>query len=296
MDKLKKMALFCRVVELGSFAAVADDQGVTPAIVGRHVADLENLLGLRLLSRTTRSMEVTDEGRRYYKGCRDALDQVATLEQNISNKEKRDPSGIIRLSAPEGLAIPYLLDLIESFRVRYPDVTFDLLLDNAKTDFVAEGTDIAIRLAIALEDSSLIIRKLGETEFVLLAAPSYLMKRGEPENLEDLSSHDCISFGASKIGDGWPVLTAKGIRKIRQPWKMVVNHTQSHKEAIKRGMGVGLLPRIMAEDMINEGLVRQISLDVEFPKIGIYLVYPSRDLQPRRVRLFLDHVYQAFAV
>ncbi|WP_226646861.1 LysR family transcriptional regulator [Microbulbifer variabilis] len=290
------MALFCRVVELGSFVAAADDQGISPAIVGRHVADLENLLGLRLINRTTRAMEITEAGQLYYQGCKEMLDQLVSLEQVVSGGRAQTPSGIIRISAPEGLGSPHLLELIESFQAKYPDVLFDLSLDNDRTDFVSSNVDIAIRMAISLEDSSLIMRKLAGTPFVLVASPNYLREHGTPKTLADLSGHACLSFGATRLGNSWPLVTAKGIRKFSQPWRLVLNQTHTHRDAIARGMGIGLLPRIMVEELIDQGKLVPIELDAEFPVLGIYAVYPSRKFQPNRVRLFLEHLQEMFCL
>ena len=115
MNKLKKMAVFARVVELGSFAAAAADLNVTPAIIGRHVADLESLLDVRLINRTTRSMEVTEAGLRYYQGSKSMLEQIAALEQEVSDPQGALLSGVIRIAAPEGIGAPLLLDAVESF-------------------------------------------------------------------------------------------------------------------------------------------------------------------------------------
>lgn len=290
MDKLGKMAVFARVVELGTFAAAAKDQNLSPAIVGRHVADLETMLGIRLINRTTRSREITEAGQRYYAGCKAALDQISALEQDISGKQGSSVSGIIRLSAPEGLGAPILLDIIEEFQVRYPEILFDLVLDNDRTDFVSDQVDLAVRLAISLEDSSLIISKLSETQLKLFAAPSYLAKHGQPDTIAELDAHACVAMGGSRFGDSWPIVTETGIRKLRQDWRLVINQTQAYRDALARGLGVGLLPDIMARNMIASGQLVPLELDVEFPLVGIFAVYPDRTFQSKRVSMFLAHL------
>ncbi|WP_171181971.1 LysR family transcriptional regulator [Ruegeria sp. HKCCD8929] len=290
MDKLKKMAVFARVVELGSFARAADDLNVTPAIVGRHVADLEALLDLRLINRTTRSMEVTEAGTRYYHGCKSMLEQLEALEQDVATQDGVQLTGVIRVAAPEGIGVPMLLDAVQSFQELHPEVLFDLVFDNEQTDFVSSGVDLAIRLAIKLEDSSLIVSKLAETHLTLFAAPKYLDAYGIPETVEDLDDHRCLVFGGSRFGDSWPLMTEMGLQKLHQPWKIVMNQTHTYREALVRGIGIGLLPEIMAADLVATGHLRPIHLKGQFPQVGIFAVYPNRAFQPRRVGQFLDHL------
>ncbi|AEV37812.1 transcriptional regulator, LysR family protein [Pseudovibrio sp. FO-BEG1] len=294
MDKLRKMALYCRVVELGSFVAAAQDQNVSPAIVGRHVSDLEAMLKVRLINRTTRSMEVTEVGHRYYQGCKISLAQLAALEQDMTNEEGEALSGIIRLAAPEGLGAPHLLSAIESFQGFYPNILFDLVLDNGQTDFISENVDLSIRLAISMQDSSLIVRKLTDTRLCFYAAPSYLAKHGTPKKLEDLDQHACLAFGASRFGDSWPIVTDMGLSKYRLPWRVVVNQTQFYRKALMKGMGIGLLPEIMVAEQAEDGSLTPLSLDVTLPEVGIYAVYPNREFQPKRVSLFLKHLAERF--
>ncbi|MES0826451.1 LysR family transcriptional regulator [Ruegeria sp. SCP11] len=290
MDKLRKMAVFTRVVELGSFAAAAADQNVTPAIVGRHVADLEAMLGLRLINRTTRSMEVTDAGQHYYHGCKTMLDQMAELEQDVADRKGASPSGIVRVAAPEGIGSPLLLDAVESFQKLYPEVLFDLVFENDQTDFISAKVDLSIRLAISLEDSSLIVAKLMDTQLSLFAAPSYLERLGVPTTVQDLDNHSCLAFGGSRFGDSWPLMTKAGLRKLRQPWRLVANQTHIYREALVRGMGIGLLPEVMAADLVEAELLVPICLDSRFPDVGVFGVYHEKTFQPRRVRLFLEHL------
>lgn len=292
MDKLKKMAVFARVVELGSFAAAAADLNVTPAIVGRHVADLESLLDLRLINRTTRSMDVTEAGLRYYQGSKSMLEQIAALEQEVSDLQGAQLSGVIRIAAPEGIGAPLLLDAVESFQASHPEVLFDLVFQNEQTDFVSTGVDLAIRFAISLDDSSLIVSKLAETRLALFAAPAYLQTHGAPATVAELEAHSCIAFGGSRFGNSWPIVTETGVQKLRFSWRLVMNQTHTYREALVRGMGIGLLPEIMATDLVEGGQLVPIVLEGRFPEVGVYAVYPDKAFQPHRVRRFLDHLRQ----
>lgn len=289
MDKLKKMALYQRVVELGSFAAAAADQRLTPAMVGRHVADLEQMLGLQLIRRTTRSMEVTEAGHSYYQGCKAMLAQLAALEHAVGSAQDTVTTGTIRVAAPDGLGPSVLMDAIAAFVADYPGMAFDLVLDNAMTDLVTSGADLTLRLAVALDDSSLIARELGRTGLSLYAAPAYLAANPLPvTSVDALREHACLCFSASRFGDSWPLLTASGVHKLRLSWRLLANQSHVYREAMLRGLGIGLLPDIMAADWVRAGTLARISGPLAFPQLGVYAVYPSAQLQPARVRRFLQ--------
>ncbi|WP_253952097.1 LysR family transcriptional regulator, partial [Photobacterium sanctipauli] len=202
MDKYKNMQLFCTVVEKGSFAKAAKTIGVTPAIVGRRIADLENELGLVLLNRTTRSMQLTPGGKDYYQGVKRIVEDIDRLEDSLSSDHQNNPSGLIRLSAPDGLG-PFLIQAISIFRANYSNIRFDLILSNAQTNLIKEEVDLTFRLSFDLQDSSYIATKLGSTTFSLYASPKYLAIKGIPTHFSELEHHDCIHMGSNRYGDVW---------------------------------------------------------------------------------------------
>ncbi|MGB3280131.1 MAG: substrate binding domain-containing protein [Pseudorhodobacter sp.] len=252
-------------------------------------------MGIRLITRTTRSMEVSEQGWKYFEGCKLALEQIDLLEHEISSDKAKEPSGTIRVASPEGLGSPFLLDVVVEFQLQYPNVRVDLILENQQTDLVSSGVDVSIRLATRLEDSTAIVHKLAETRLSLFASPDYLAARGTPTALARLSDHDCLVFGASRFGNAWPVQSDKGIVKFRHPWKLGTNQTSLYRDAILRGMGIGLLPDIMAASWVNCGALQRLELDVTFPDIGIYALYPSRNYQPQAAKLFIQLLKTSFA-
>lgn len=282
--------MYCRVVELGSFARTAQDQNVSPAIVGRHIDNLEKSLGVRLINRTTRTMEVTSAGKRYYEGCKRLIAQVESLEQSVVEDPTILPSGIIKVAAPEGLGTPLLLNTIETFQDLYPDISVDLLLENTPTDIVGENVDIAVRLATVLEDSSLIVRKVCDTRLPLLASPRYIEHKGMPKSINDLRNHDCLHFSTARYGGNWPYLAGGKIRKFNADWKFVTNHTATFLNAIVHGVGIGLSPMIMARPFVQSGELQIVEIEEDFPDVSVFLVLPYRDLVPKRVSLFADHL------
>lgn len=289
MDKLKRMALFARVVELGSFAAVAADQKLGAAIVGRHVADLEQMLGLQLLRRTTRSMEVTEAGQRYYEGCKTVLETLSALEQGVGSEQEALDRGTIRIAAPDGLGSGWLMRAVAHYLAEHPQVRFDLLLDNQLTDPVAAGVDLSLRLAVALDDAGFVARPLGRTRLALYAAPAYLTAHPGPCDSEaELRQHHTLCFSASRFGAGWPVLGPSGLQKLRLPWRLLANQTSAYREALLSGLGIGLMPELLAASWEARGELRRLSSGLQFPELTIYAVYPSARRLPARVRRFIE--------
>jgi len=256
------------------------------------VADLEAMLDQRLIKRTTRSMEVTEAGQRYYLGCKAMLEHVSALEQEVRDPEGDRLSGVIRLAAPDGMS-PILLDAIHSFQAKHPDVLFDLLLQNQQTDLISSNIDLSVRLAVSLEDSSQIVKKLSQTRLALFAAPAYLQKNGTPHTIEDLKAHHCIAFGGSRFGDSWPVITDKGLEKLHLPWRMVVNQTLTFRRALVQGMGIGLVPEIMVSDLVGSRKLQLVRPGAEFPEIGIYLIWQNKDFRSHRLEKFTKHLSDA---
>lgn len=196
--------LFCAAAEHGSFTAGARAAGVTPAAVSRSVARLEARLGARLFVRTTRQVSLTEHGRRYFEQCREALTQLIDAERTLTGQHGK-PSGVLRISVPTTYGHHRVLPLLPAFRAMYPEVRVDVHVSNRNIDFVDEGYDLAIR-ARESADSSFIARKLEDAELVLVAAPSYLASRGEPDSIAALGQHDCINFVLPSSGREVPWL------------------------------------------------------------------------------------------
>lgn len=288
MDKLKDMQLFCEVVERGNFANAAKSIGVTPAIVGRRIAALENSLGFVLLSRTTRKMLLTPSGKAYYEGAKKIIENLEELEDALGSEHQKTPGGVIRLSAPDGLGSPFLVEAINEFQKTYPNVRFDLLLQNNHVNLVEESIDLAFRFSFDLQDSSYIANKFGETTFNMYAAPSFIDLYGIPESFNDLENFKCLHMGANRYGDYWNLIVDGKNITYRQPWSVVLSNTESYLAAIVKGMGIGVLPELFARSELNNKTIIKIEELADFPTIGIYGIYPTRKHMPHRLRLFID--------
>lgn len=288
MDRFKDMQLLAAVVEHGSFARAADAVELTPAMVGRRIAALENRLGFVLFNRTTRRMELTPGGRSYYQGCEAILQNVTELEESVTSAHQSNPKGLIRISAPDGLGSPFLIGMIQQFRLQYPQIRFDIDLSSEPKDLILDAIDLSLRLAFELADSSVVASPLGETGFALYAAPDYLQQRGVPDNLQDLQRHDCLHMGSSRYGDYWNLLADGQRISYRQEWAVTVPNTQCLLNAAISGMGIAMIPQIFARKAFSSGDLQEITGIAEFPRVSIYAMYPTRRHLPYRVNLFLD--------
>lgn len=202
--QLGSIEMFCRAAELQGFTAAAKALGVTAAAVSRSVGRLETRLGLRLFTRTTRQIRLTDEGRAYFEQCRQALAQIENAERVIAGGQA-EPSGVLRISMPTTYGHHRVLPVLPLFMAQHPKVTVELHLGNRNIDFVEDGYDLAIRLGTP-QDSRLVARTLEEATLGLFAAPQYLARRGHPVTLEQLHAHDCIGFVRPSTGRDMPWL------------------------------------------------------------------------------------------
>jgi DNA-binding transcriptional LysR family regulator len=202
--------LFCKAAELGSFSAAAESLGLTPASVSRSIKRLEERLGVRLFSRTTRNVRLTGEGEVYWQECRQALEQIAAAERAITGHQKV-PSGLLRISVGTLYANYRLLPVLRHFTAAYPQIELELSLSNRVADIVDEGYDLAIRIGTP-QDSRLIAHKLEDATVGIFATPDYLARKGVPQNLDDLDSHDCLQFVLPTTGRPmpWILKTADG--------------------------------------------------------------------------------------
>ena len=202
--QLGSIEMFCKAAELQGFTAAAQALGVTAAAVSRSVGRLEERLGAKLFTRTTRLMRLTEEGRAYFEQCRQALAQIENAERAI-NGSQAEPAGLLRISMPTTYGHYRVLPALPRFMAQYPKVKVELDLSNRNIDFVEDGYDLAIRGGVP-SDSRLVARKLEDAGFGIFAAPQYLARRGTPKTPEQLQDHDCIEFVMPSTGRGLPWL------------------------------------------------------------------------------------------
>lgn len=286
--------LFCAAAEYGSFTAAANAVGVTPAAVSRSVSRLEARLGARLFVRTTRQVSLTEDGRRYFEQCRQALTQLIDAERAVTGRQSI-PSGVLRISVPTTYGHHRILPLLPKFRVLYPEVRADVHVSNRNIDFVDEGYDLAIR-AREPADSSFVARKLEDAELVVVAAPGYLARAGIPDSIASLAQHDCINFVLPSTGRPIPWL-------FREKGKLIeVAATGNYclYEDILAGVtlarsGAGLFQAYrftIEEDLRKNTLVEVLSAQGGCSR-RFSVVYPHGRHLSLKVRSFVDFLLEA---
>jgi DNA-binding transcriptional LysR family regulator len=286
MLDLNDVAVFARVVEAGSFTGAARLLGIPKTTVSRRIAELEREVGMRLLQRTTRSLNMTDAGRLYYEESSRGLRAIEDANLRLADA-RAEPSGTIRVSAPVAFGSFFLADTMFDFLGAYPKTRVELRLTDDKLNLVEGGIDLAFRTG-TLADSTLVARKLGSTHRILCASPAYLELRGVPAAAADLSGHDCVIAGHSIAGAQWALEGPRGLETISVSGRIAANTMQLAFRAAIAGYGVALLPAATVVAATNEGRLRRVLSEYASPIGGFYAVYPSsRHLSPA-VKAFID--------
>lgn len=291
---LDNLALFLRIVEKGGLAAAGRDFGLSPATVSERLAALEAHYGATLLTRTTRAISLTDEGRLLVEGARRLVADAEDLENRIRLGTERI-SGPIRLSAPEDLGRHRVVPVIDAFLIAHPEVTIDLNLTDGYVDLVGQGIDFAIRQG-TLADSTLRARAIGEHRRVVCAAPSYLDAHGSPEHPEELAQHLCIvmRFGQN-LDREWPFMINGKIRKFMVNSRRIANDGALVRHWCKSGFGIALKSERDVEEDLASGALVELLREFSASRTSLQIVYPSAIAQPRRVRMLIDELAAALA-
>jgi DNA-binding transcriptional LysR family regulator len=288
VDRFLLMNSFIRVVETGSFSAVAREFGTGQPNVSRHVASLERHLGTRLLHRSTRKLTLTPEGERYYIEARRVLDAMGEAESNARGEDA--PRGLLRVACPTLLGRSHVLPHVKSILERFPDMQIDLQISDRYVDLVEEGVDLAIRIGV-LKDSALKARRVGTAERVCVASQEYLEEHGEPMLPMELSNHDCIVYTLASAGSIWSFRDID----VAVHGRFRVNTPDGIRGAVLDGMGIAYSPAWLFEDAIRDGRVKSLLASHRGPPVPIHFVYAANRLLPSRTRVFMDFIAAAFA-
>jgi DNA-binding transcriptional LysR family regulator len=285
------MQLFVRIVESGSFSAVARELGMIQPTVSKQMTALEEKLGVRLLNRTTRRLSMTDSGREYYERCQRILDEVQEMETEVAGLQNR-PSGTLRVNTPVAFGNVHMLPLILAFRRKYPGVAIDLSLDDRYVDLVQEGIDVAIRFG-ELGDSQLVARHVGSSASVCVASPAYLAVHGTPKTPAELRAHECITY-SYLFSNEWPFEGPDGLHAIKVRGDFRANSGMTIRSAALEGAGIASIPAFLIREDIETGRLVQLLSQFAPAPIRISAVYPSARLLSRKVKLFVDFIQQEF--
>lgn len=289
MDKLSVMNAFRRIVERGSFARAAEDLGVSPALLSREVKLLEESLGTVLLTRTTRSMSLTDAGQLYYDEATGILDAVSQVETRI-----RDGAGAVRghlkVNASSSFGQTVIAPILPEFLDAYPDLRLTLSMDDRVIDMVEGGFDVSIRIRAAMPDSALVARKLGAIRQQVFAAPSYLDRVGVPERPQDVAYHRVIGFLMADHLTSWTLHGPSETVTVDVDPPIRVGNSLVLRDLLIAGQGIGTLPDFVSKDAVAWGELVRVLPHWELPAPEIFAVTASRLGMDAKVTAFLDHL------
>jgi DNA-binding transcriptional LysR family regulator len=277
---LNRVAVFVRVVQAGSFTAAAAALGTQKSSVSRSVAALEADLGIRLLQRTTRKLSLTDAGRAYHERARDALASLEEAREAMSSLGS-EPRGLVRVTAPVDLASA-LAEVTTRFLRSHPAVHVDVALSARVVDLVREGFDLAVRAGV-LADSSLMARRLGDTDLGLFASPAYLDAAGRPRRLSDLERHECVLHGAGGTSATWRLTGPRGEEQVSVRGRIDTDEYALVRAALLSGFGVGLAPVFLVAPLVESGQLERVLPRLALRGAALHIVWPSRRFEPAAV-------------
>jgi DNA-binding transcriptional LysR family regulator len=293
MDRFQQMASFVAVVDAGSFVAAADALGLSKAAVSRHVAELEQRLGTRLLQRTTRRQSLTAEGQQFHLRARELLAGLDEAESELGARSG-EARGTLRINAPLSFGVLHLAPLWGRFAERHPRVRLDVTLGDRVVDLVEEGYDLAVRVA-SLPASSLVSRRLASTRIVLCASPQYLARHGTPARPADLAAHRTIHYSYWSTRDEWRFDGPDGPESVRIRPVLQANNGDTCRAAALDHQGVILQPDFLVGADLRSGALVELMPQYRSLRIGINAVYPSRKHLPLKVRRMVEFLVESFA-
>lgn len=286
MDRLACDRMFLAVIETGSFTGAAERLGTSSGQASKLVSRLEAELGVRLLNRTTRSVSPTEAGRAYHDRLKPLVDEFEALEMDIRNASQ-SPRGRLRVTAPLTFGALELAPALNAFAARYPDIALDVSFSDRVANLVDEGFDMAVRVGRP-EDSSLVSRKLCDVRIVVVGAPSYLDRRGEPASPEDLADHDCIIDANFRDPDRWCFREAGEERAVPVRGRIRYSNAEACLSAAEAGLGLACAPAFVAGEALRTGRVRLLLSDFEPAPYAVHALYPHSRHLAAKVRALVD--------
>jgi LysR family transcriptional regulator AphB len=290
MVDLNDVALFVQVVRAGSFAEAGRRTGLPSNSVSRRIQGLEAQLGLRLLHRSTRRLTLTDAGENLYTRCAEQVEVLSEATAELA-QGSQSPGGRVRMAAPADFFNWFLMDWVAVFLAAHPRVRLDFVLSDSRADLAGEGIDVALR-AGRLHEPALVARRIGTSRQSLVASPAYLAARGTPQALEDLQHHDCLVMTDASGRARWRLEGPQGPHEIPVSGRLQANSAQALAKAAVAGLGIALLPEIMAAPHLERGELQPLLPGFGTASADIHLVYLSRRQMPRAVASFIDFVVE----
>jgi DNA-binding transcriptional LysR family regulator len=293
MDKLNNMQVFCRIVELGTFAAVAREMNLSAMMISKYMARLEESLGVALLNRTTRKVSLTEAGEIYYYRSKQLLDDFSELD-DYTSQLGRNVKGTLKISAPIDFGGLYMVPAIEAYQRKYPDVKISMTLHNSHVDLSEGSFDLSILVTDSL-DLGVVARKISETRLCAYAAPDYIAEYGQPKHIDELSSHRCLHYIDTPHKDYWIFRVGKEETKIKTSWHFASNNGRALCQAAALGMGITQAPEISVANYLAQGKLVEILQEFRIPTLAIYATYLQRRFLPAKLTTFVEFLIKYFS-
>ena len=293
MNPFEDMRIFTQVMESGSFTAAAEQLGLSKQFISRRLIQLEERLGVRLLNRSTRRLDVTPLGQAYYESALRLIADLEQAEQSIAGQNTQ-PRGTIRITAPLSFATEHLGPLLPVFLQRYPEVSVEVDLSDRAVDLLGEGYDLALRIGV-LEDSTLIARHIANIERVFCCSPEYLERRGAPAEPEALKHHDCLPYGHSRQVQ-WRFERNGKPLAVSLCGRMRANNGELLRDAAIGGLGITYLPLFIVGAALEDGRLVRILNGFRTLSLALSAVYPQHRQGSRPVQALIgflkEHLVQ----
>jgi DNA-binding transcriptional LysR family regulator len=285
MANLDDVLIFVKVAQFESISRAARSLGMPISTVSRRLSVLESTLGVSLLRRTTRRVTLTAQGREYFNQCREPLTLLQEAERVLTLGQKA-PEGVLRISVPVILGQEPFLNFLSAFLRAQPRIRIDLFITNLFLDLVAENIDVAIRFG-ALEDSSVVATRIGNSVRYVVAAAEYLKGRRSPIEPSDLKLHDCVMLSARNNETDWDLVSGRKKARVRVSGPISSRDFNSVSTFVYRGHGIGLLPSTYCDEALASGALVRLLPKWASPQIPVFAVYSNRKFLPLRLNVFL---------
>jgi len=293
MDQLAAIRMFMRVIESGSFSAVAREAGVGQPAVSKQISALEAHLGAQLLRRTSRSLSLTAAGQDFYESAVRLIDDLEAAESRVGRGQNA-PFGLIRVTVAPVYGRLYIVPRLQEFFARYPEIVVELVVTDRIVNLVEEGIDLAIHNG-ELKDSSLVMQRIATTPVITVASPSYLKAHGEPASPSELDSHRCIIFSPQGAPRPWGFKGKFGEIEYRPKGNFRTNDADQIRAAVLADLGLAHTPGWLFAPEIASGAVRVVMRDHEPAPLAISAVRPARRQLAAKVRVFIEFLGEVLA-
>ena len=292
-DRYNEMAVFCRVATLGSFSSAARELNLTPSAVSKLISRLEDRLSVRLFQRTTRRLNLTDEGSMFFEQCRAILQDIEEAELQVTALQSR-VTGTLNVTAISAFARTQLCKLMPEFMARHPELRVELSLTERQVELINERVDLAIMISEEVLDHSLASRKLATNHRVICASPAYIEKHGAPKKPGDLLKHNCLTHSSLQHFNDWQFTENGKIEVHSVTGNFRTNSASALHEAVKAGIGIARLATFVTQPSLASGELVPLLTEHTHDSSNIIAAYPHRRHLSTRVRAFIDFLIEQF--